>query len=518
MRARKVIPRPRDSSFRRTTAAGRHVVPPGDGKIDSAADARRSRASHSRVANDTTRRKVNTMDNVTQIAGLAAPDVRGLRARMTGELVVPGDEGWDAARQAWNLTADQRPVAVAVVADAADVVEVIDFARDAGLRVAPQGTGHAAPAMGPLGDTILLKTHRLRGVTVDPERRVARAEAGAIWIDVVEAAAEHGLAALAGSSPDVGVVGYTLGGGLSWLARKHGIGANNVTAIELVTADGDFKRVDRDHDPDLFWALRGGGGSFAVVTAIELDLFPYEQVYAGILWFPVERAAEVLTAWRNWTEIVPEEMTSVGRVMQFPPLEFIPEPVRGKSFVIVEAIYAGEAVDGAHWVAPLRELGPVMDTVQTMSMPELSRLHMDPEGPAPGVGDGTMLTAFDAEAIEAFVANTVGAPLLSAEVRHLGGAVARPKAEHGALTHFDDEYLMFVVGIVPVPPAVAAVHGALKQLFAALEPWQAEHTYSNFAERGRKPGSFHSEAAYHRLKRIKAQVDPENVIRANHEL
>jgi len=458
------------------------------------------------------------MDNVTQIAGLAGADVRELRSRIAGDLHVPGDETWDEARQAWNLAVDQRPTAVVVVEGPADVAEVIDFARANGLRVAPQGTGHAASAFDGMQDTILLKTHRLRGVTIDPELRIARAEAGAIWIDVVQAAAEHGLAALAGSSPDVGVVGYTLGGGLSWLARKHGIGANQVTAIELVTADGEFKRVDRDHDPDLFWALRGGGGSFAVVTAIEFNLFPYDHVYAGILWFPVERATEVLTAWRAWTEIVPDELTSVGRIMQFPPLELFPEPIRGKSFVIVEAIYAGDPVDGEHWIAPLRELGPVMDTIETIPMPALSRLHMDPEGPAPGVGDGTMLTTFDAEALDAFVANTVGAPLLSAEVRHLGGAVARPKAEHGALSHFEHEYLTFAVGIAPSPEAAAATEGALDRLFAALEPWTAEHTYSNFAERNRKPGSFHGEAAYHRLKRIKAKVDPQNLIRANHEL
>jgi FAD/FMN-containing dehydrogenase len=458
------------------------------------------------------------MDNVTQFAGLAAPDVRELRSRIAGDLYVPGDGAWDDARQAWNLAVDQRPTAVVVVESAADIAAVIDFARANGLRVAPQGTGHAASAFDGLHDTILLKTHRLRGVTIDAERRSARAEAGAIWIDVVEAAAEHGLAALAGSSPDVGVVGYTLGGGLSWLARKHGIGANQVTAIELVTADGELKRVDRDQDPDLFWALRGGGGSFAVVTAIEFNLFPYEHVYAGILWFPVERATEILTAWRAWTDTVPDELTSVGRIMQFPPLPFIPEPMRGKSFVIVEAIYAGDPVDGEHWVAPLRELGPALDTVTTIPVAELSRLHMDPEGPAPGIGDGTMLTAFDGDAIDAFVSNTVGSPLLSAEVRHLGGAVARPKAEHGALSHFANEYLTFAVGIAPAPEAAAAAHGALGRLFSALEPWAAEQTYSNFAERRRKPGSFHGEAAYHRLKRIKAQVDPENVIRANHEL
>jgi FAD binding domain-containing protein len=458
------------------------------------------------------------MDNVTQIAGLSAPDVRELRSRIAGDLVVPGDENWDEARQAWNLSVDQRPAAVALVESAADVAEVVDFAREYALRVAPQGTGHAASVLGSMHDTILIKTSRMNAVTIDPERRIARAEAGAIWIQVVEAAAEHRLAALAGSSPDVGVVGYTLGGGLSWLARKHGIGANQVTAIELVTAEGERKRVDRENDPDLFWALRGGGGSFAVVTAIEFNLFPYTHVYAGILWFPVERAAEILRAWRTWTAAVPDEMTSVGRIMQFPPLEFIPEPVRGKSFVIVEAIWCGDPVDGELWLSPLRDLEPAMDTVRTIPMPELSQLHMDPDGPAPGVGDGAMLTAFDERTIDAFVANTVGRPFISAEVRHLGGAVARPRPEHGALSHFSDEYLTFAVGMAPTPQAAEAVEDALADLFTALDPWTAAQTYSNFAETRRRPGSFHGEAAYRRLKRIKAQVDPDYMIVANHEL
>src|SRR4051812_35705841 len=339
------------------------------------------------------------MERMIQVAELRAPHVQDVRANLVGELVLPGDSSWDEARLAWHLSVDQWPAAVAIPENLHDVIEIVHWAREEGLRIAPQGTGHNAPALGDLADTVLLKTHRLRGVTIDPVARIARAEAGTIWIEVVRAAAEHGLAALAGSSPDVGVVGYTLGGGLSWLARKHGIGANQVVAVELVTADGELRRVDRDNDPDLFWALRGGGGSFAVVTAIEFNLFPYEHVYAGILWFPVERATEVLTAWRAWTDIVPDELTSVGRIMQFPPLPFIPEPVRGKSFVIVEAIYSGDPVDGEHWVAPLRELRPMMDTVTTIPIAELSRLHMDPEGPAPGVGDGTMLTAFDAEAI-----------------------------------------------------------------------------------------------------------------------
>ncbi len=298
------------------------------------------------------------------MSSAATVDVTDLAAVTTGAVFTAADAGWDTARQAWNLAVDQRPAAVAYAVDEDDVARVIRFAREAGLRVAPQGTGHNAAALGgELGDTILLKTHRMRTVTIVPEARIARAEAGVLWIEVVEAAAAHGLAALAGSSPDVGVVGYTLGGGLSWLARKHGIGANQVTAVELVTADGRFVRADRDNEPDLFWAVRGGGGgAFGVVTAIEFNLFPITEVYAGILWFPVERSAEVLKAWRAWTDGLPEEMTSVGRILQFPPIPEIPEPVRGQSFVVVEAIYAGDEAEGASLLAPLRALEPAMDT------------------------------------------------------------------------------------------------------------------------------------------------------------
>jgi FAD/FMN-containing dehydrogenase len=217
--------------------------------------------------------------------------MRQLRGVIDGEVVTPGDAAWDEARRAWNLTVDQQPTAVAIPESVADVRQIVDFAREEGLRVAPQGTGHGAAALGSLEETILVKLHRLRGVEIDPERRSARVEAGVIWVEVVEAAAEHGLAALSGSSPDVGVVGYTLGGGLSWLARKHGIGANHVTAAELVTADGTLRRVDREHEPDLFWAIRGGGGDFGIVTALEFDLFALTDVYAGVLWFPVSEQA-----------------------------------------------------------------------------------------------------------------------------------------------------------------------------------------------------------------------------------
>src|SRR5581483_6303034 len=412
-----------------------------------------------------------------------APHARDLRANLVGELVLPGDEGWDAARAAWNLAVDQRPAAVAIPENVHDVIELVHWAREQGFRIAPQGTGHNASALGDLAGTVLLKTSKLRGVSVDPAARTARAAAGTLWEEVSEAAAEFGLAALQGSSPDVGVVGYTLGGGLSFLARTHGIGSNNVSAIELVTADGELRRVDRENDPDLFWALRGGGGAFGVVTAIELELFPIASVYAGHLWFPVDRAEEVLRAWRDWTETVSVEITSVGRILQLPPLELIPEPVRGRSWAVVQAVYAGESLEeAARLLEPMRALGPEIDTFDVMTMPELSHLHMDPEQPVPGLGDGGMLDRLDDDAIDAFVGAVVGKPFISAEIRHLGGAVAEARPEHGALASFDAPYLTFAVGMLPVPelraPLTQAVHGFMD----ALAPWSAAHTYMNFAE------------------------------------
>jgi FAD/FMN-containing dehydrogenase len=444
----------------------------------------------------------------------------GLASRLEGKIVLPAHGSYDDARQAWNLAIDQQPAAVAFPESAQDVAAVVQFAGEQGHRVAPQGTGHNAPPLGDLKDTILLKTERMRGVQINPEARTARVQAGVLWIEVVEAAAQHGLAALAGSSPDVGVVGYTLGGGMSWLGRKYGLAANNVEAIEVVTADGHLVRADRDTEPDLFWALRGGGGSFGVVTAIELRLFPITDVYAGILWFPIDRSSEVLNVWRELTEReLPDELTTVGRYLQLPPLPEIPEAVRGKSFVAVEAIHLDDSARADELLAPLRDLGPVNDTIAKIPVSALSHLHMDPEQPVPGTGDGTTLNRLTGDAMDALdeVAGAgSGSPLLSVEIRHLEGEFARARPEHGALAAIDAKYVMYAVGITPTPEAQAAVGAHVERLLDAVEPWTAEHKYLNLTETRRMPGAFWSEQAYHRLRRIKAAVDPDDVIRSNH--
>ncbi len=440
----------------------------------------------------------------------------------TTTILTPADPGWDDARRAWNLAVDQRPAAVAIPTSAADVVAAVNFARERGLRVAAQGTGHNAAPLGPLDGTLLIKTHAMRRVTIDPVARTARAEAGAVWLEVAEAAAEHGLAGLAGSSPDVGVVGCTLGGGMSWLGRSYGLSASNVEAVEVVTADGRLVRADACHEPDLFWALRGGGGSFGIVTAIELRLFAISKVYAGLLWWPASAATEVLQAWRELTQSgLPDEFTTSARLMRFPSIPAIPEPVRGKSFVVVDVIHLGTPGEADRLLAPLRALGPVTDTIQMIPAPALSHLHMDPEQPTPSVGDGLMLAGLPAEAIDAVV--RVAGPgtlslLLAVELRHVGGEMKRARPQNGALAAIDADYALFAVGLAPTAQAASAVAAGVAAVKSVMAPWAARQMYLNLTEASHDPGIFWTPQAYQRLRRIKADVDPGDIIRANHSI
>ena len=436
----------------------------------------------------------------------------------TDALVLPHEPGWNEARLAWNLAVDQQPAAVALPESPEDVAAVVRWARSRGLRVAPQGTGHNAAAMGSLAHTVLVKTERMRGVTIDPVARSARVEAGVLWAEVSEAAAEYGLAALAGSSPDVGVVGYSLGGGISWFARKHGLAANSVTAIELVNADGEFVRADPENESELFWALRGGGGSFGVVTALEFALYPIPEVHAGVLFFPLERGAEVLRAWRRWIEDVPDEVTSVGRFLQFPPIPDIPEPLRGRSFVAVQAFYLGSEAEGAALVAPIRALEPEIDTVQTIPAAALQHVHMDPEHPVPGRGDGMLLDDLPAAGIDALVAAAgpgSGSPLLSVEVRQLGGALGRPAAGGGAVSHLNADFALFGIGIAMTPEMGTAAAAHVETVREVLAPWEAETTYLNFAEREVAGDRIFGPYAHHRLRAVKAAYDPADLFRSN---
>ena len=438
-----------------------------------------------------------------------------------GLIVRPGDDGWDKARQAWNLAVDQQPAAVALPRSADDVISVINWARTAGLRIAAQDTGHAAASIASLENTVLTRTGRLDDVQIDPELLRARVGAGVTWADVSAAAAEFGLAALAGSAPDVGVVGYTLGGGISWLGRRYGLAANSVLAVELVMADGRLVRADHYHEPDLFWAVRGGGGAFGVVTALEFELFPVAEVYAGTLLWPIEQAETVLNTWRTWSGTSPADLTSCSRLLNLPPLPDIPEPLRGRSFVAIEVAYLSSEADAATHLRTLRELGPEINTVATIPAAQLARLHMDPEGPVPGSGHGMLLNDLPAAAITALLATAgpkTSSPLLSVEFRHLGAALSEATPRAGALASIDATYAMYAVGMAISPEVKQAINDRIDLLCEALAPWQSNHGYFNFDDRPGDAEGIFPPGTYQRLRDIKAEYDPYDLFVSNHPI
>ena len=433
------------------------------------------------------------------ITDLPSFDVESLRARLHGEVFGPDDAGWDEARRAWNLAVDQRPAAVAFPLTDADVVEVVNFAREEGLRVAPQTTGHGASAIRSLERTILVSTRHMRGVRIDPKARRARVRAGALWADVTGPASAYGLAPLAGSAHDVGVVGYSLGGGLSWLARKHGFACDSVTAIELVTADGRHVRTDAENDPALFDALRGGGGNFGVVTAMEFKLYPVEELTGGALLWPRERAEEIFNAWREWTQTVPDEVTSLCRLLNVPPLPDVPEPLRGRSFVVVEAAILG----GAELLAPLRALAPELDMVAPLPPAALIEIHNDPKQPMPGLSDHRVIDDASPRAIAALVA-AAGPELVAVELRHLGGRLPV------------NGFSLFAIGVPMDAESAMAIDAALSGLMAATAPFDAGRSLLNFSDKPTRAERLFEGRRLRALRAVKARVDGGDVFTANH--
>jgi hypothetical protein len=439
---------------------------------------------------------------------------------ISGRLATAADDDWDQARAPWNLAADQHPEAVAFVEGANDVAKVVDFAAKHELKLAAQGTGHGAVALGPLDDTIVIKTERMRAIDIDAERQTARLEAGVLAIELGQAAQSCGACSLPGSAPDVGVVGYTLGGGLGWLGRRYGFACNRVSAIELVTADGEARRVDADNDADLFWALRGGGGSYAIVTALHVALLPVAEVYAGALLLPAELGADAVRAYREWAAAVPEEVTSIVRFLRPPPLPDVPEPIRDRPLLTLGAACIAGQAEGERMIAPLREIGePIIDTFGQIPAEQLSKIHMDPEHPVPGLGHHATIRELSDDAIDAFVGIAgpdAGSPLLLAELRQAGGALGRDSAGAGALSKLDAEFVMLGIGLPMTPELGEAIDGHLDLLHDTMQPWASSGGYFNFAERPCAIDAILSPETCARLGEIKRRWDPDGMIVANH--
>jgi FAD/FMN-containing dehydrogenase len=448
------------------------------------------------------------------------------RARMdpgpTGTLLYPGDRDWDKARAAWVVNVDQQPAAVALVRSVDDVSAVVASAARNGLKIMAQATGHGAMPVGPLGHTVLVRTAALNEVHVNPAERTVWAGSGAEWQAVTAAAAEHRLAVQAGSAPDVGIAGFLLSGGISWLSRSRGLAVNDVVRVQVVGSDGTARIVDHDHEPHLFWALRGGGGGFGVVTGFELRLHALPTVSAGTLFFPMQRAGEVLHCWRRWTHTVSNRTMSCGRLLQFPPLPELPPPLRGQAFAVVEVAHQGDLAELGATIAPLRDLGPDLDTITEMPPVGLFALHMDPPGPTPCLGNGMLLDNLTPAAIDALVAcagHGSGSPLLSVELRHLSGAVAERPADAGSVGHLEAGFLMFAIGVTPDTATAAKVHAHVQLVEQALLPWAASIHYANFDERpGGGRNRFHDHATLERLRTVKTRVDPTGMFTCGHPL
>ncbi len=431
---------------------------------------------------------------------LGGMTVRRIQARLrdgvSGRLVLPGDAGWDDARRSWNLSVDQRPAAVVEAAGAEDVAVVLR----SGLRVAAQATGHGSEGLPDLEGAVLLKTSLLREVSVDGD--VVRAGAGALAGDVAAAAGEHGLAPVLGLAPSVGVAGLALGGGTGWLSRAYGLTCTSVRALEVVLASGERLRTDADHEPELFWALRGGGGAYAVVTALELEAHPVPEVSAGMLAWPAERSAEVLEQFRRWTWDVPESLGAVFRFLSLPDVDGVPAPLRGRRIVAVIAAHLGTEADGRRLIEPLRE-ATLVDTFGPVGAADLVRVAGDPEQPIPTRGDGLLLRELDVDALAALIDDI--APLGVLELRLLGGALARAPRGHGALAKLDAAFAVFAGGAAVDASAQAAIAERLEALRERLAPWTASQALLNSSGAGR---AFDA-ATWARLRGVRDAFDPD---------
>jgi FAD/FMN-containing dehydrogenase len=414
---------------------------------------------------------------------------RRLRRLVDGAVHAPGDAGYDAARRTLDPGFDARPVAVVEASGAADVRSALVIAREHDLPLAVQATGHGTRV--PCDGGVLVKTSRLATVLVDPDRRVAHVGPGARWGEVVAAAAPFGLAPLSGSSPDVGVAGYTLGGGLGWLARRHGFAADSLLRAEVVTAEGAVVTASATEHPDLFWALRGGGGSFGVVTAMEIRLHPVARVYAGTALFDVERALETLACYRDWADAAPDDLSTAVLVTTMPDTPDVPEAVRGRRVLAIKALHAGDADDAERLLAPLRAAaGPAL--VDGLRPTRFADAAMGGTPPR-------RLDLFE-DLPDAAIDAVAGTRTETVEVRHWGGAMARAGADAGPVGHRATRFSVIAGAAAP-------------ELAGALAPHATGGSFLNFLADPARVQTAYTAASWRRLRDVKRSYDPDNVLR-----
>ncbi|MFI6266865.1 FAD-binding oxidoreductase [Micromonospora sp. NPDC051006] len=446
-----------------------------------------------------------------------------LTAEVAGPVLVPGDEGYSAETATWNTALAQRPVVAVGATSAADVQAAVCFADANGLPVAAVATGHGAVV--PADGAVMINLRRISGVSVDAGSRTATIGAAVTAQRLIEAAAEAGLAPLAGSSPNVGMVGYVLGGGLSpTLGRTYGYAADHVHTAEIVSSDGSLRRIDTDHEPDLFWAIRGGMGNFGVVTSLTIGLVPVTSLYGGGLYFAGEHVKEVIDAYCRLVAAAPEELTVSFAFLRLPSVPSVPEPLRDRFTVHVRIAYLGPAADGQRLVADLRAAAPALiDTVAEMPYTGIAAIHADPVAPAPTYEMSALLRDFPAEAAEALIA--VAGPgadtPATIEIRQLGGALGREPRVPNAVGNRDAAFQLSAAAF-GAPGMAHEFRAPLAALADAMAPWATGGKQANFltgydttveaVARAYDPDT------YHRLVQAKRAFDPGNMFRVNHNI
>jgi FAD/FMN-containing dehydrogenase len=441
------------------------------------------------------------------------------RSTFTGETFALGQDGYEQARGVWNATVGTRPALIARCRDTGEVAAAVKLARSAGVSLAVRGGGHSLPGFSSCDGGVVIDLTGMRGVDVDPRRRVATAAGGATWADFDTATARHGLACTGGLISSTGVAGLTLGGGIGWLQRRYGLACDNLRGAQMVTADTEVV----DADESLLWGLRGGGGNFGIVTRFEFDLHEVSTVLAGLLMFPVERGAEVLRTFRDWAATAPEEASLLAAVNTAPPEPFVPAELVGKPVVVIVGCWCGDPAAGAAALAPLRSLAPAVDLFGPMPYTALQGM-LDATAPA-GLRNyfrGGYLADLTDDVIDIALdqATRMRSPLSQIHFHQMGGAISRYGTSTSSFSGRDAGYTYNLIGTW-LTDAEDAVHiTEVRDLAAALLPLSMHHNYVNFdteTDTQRAHEAYGSEI-YQRLARLKRQYDPINLFSRNHNI
>jgi FAD/FMN-containing dehydrogenase len=447
-----------------------------------------------------------------------------LEESLRGRLIRPADADYDEARAVWNGPIDKHPAAIVRAAGVADVRQAVEFARSQDLLVAVRGGKHSLPGFSTVDGGIVIDLGGMKGVRVDPVAQTAQAQAGLTWSEFDHETQAFGLATTGGLVSTTGIAGFTLGGGIGWLMRSYGLTADNLISADLVTAEGELVHASADENPELFWGLRGGGGNFGIVTGFEYRLHQVGPVLmAGPVFYRGERAAEILSFYREFTSGLPDEATTLLNLTNAPPAPFLPEEIHGKPVCVLVGVYAGPVAEGERVLAPMRELGdPVADLMGPIPYVAMQSL-LDALYPAGGFNyfkAGFMEEISDAS-IETMVEQhrTMSSPMCEIHVHHFGGAVARVPDSETAFGNRSSEFVLNILGRTPDSNGFDEAVEWARDCYAALDPYTAAGTYTNFMSSGDdRVKEAYGQEKYDRLVALKDRYDPTNLFRLNQNI